>query len=47
MKAKNYVGQTIGQLKVLKELPTHITPNGSHQRIIKVQCTCGNIYGSV
>lgn len=44
MKAKNYVGQTIGQLKVLKELPTHITPNGSHQRIIKVQCTCGNIY---
>ena len=38
------VGKQFGELTVLEELEPHITPNGSLQRIIKVCCSCGNIY---
>ena len=43
--AKRFVvGQQFGELTVLEELEPHITPNGSPQRIVKVRCSCGNIY---
>ncbi|WP_035780470.1 zinc-ribbon domain-containing protein [Butyrivibrio sp. LB2008] len=41
---ENVVGNIYGKLEVLEELDTHITPNGSKQRIIRVKCSCGNIY---
>lgn len=40
----NYVNKRLGKLLVLAELPEHITPNGSHQRVVRVKCDCGNIY---
>lgn len=40
----NYIGLIIGQLTILDELEPHITPNGSKQRIVKCQCSCGNIF---
>lgn len=40
----NYVGKKLGKLTILAELPSHITPNGSRQRIVKVHCDCGNEY---
>lgn len=43
---KNYVNTKIGKLLVLADLPDHITPNGSRQRIICVQCECGFIYNT-
>lgn len=41
---KNYIGKTIGQLTVLEELEPHTTPNGSKQRIVKCQCSCGKVF---
>lgn len=41
---KNYIGIQFGQLTVLDELEPHITPNGSKQRIVKCQCSCGEIF---
>lgn len=40
----NVVGSKYGDLTVLEELPPHITPNGSKQRIVRVKCSCGNVY---
>ena len=37
----DYVGKTLGELIVLEELPPHITPNGSKQRIVRCRCSCG------
>ena len=41
---KSVIGERYGRLVVLKELPPHITPNGSRQRIVTVKCDCGNEY---
>lgn len=41
---RNYVGERIGALTILEELESHITPNGSKQRIVKCQCDCGNVF---
>lgn len=41
---KSIVGEKYDKLIVLEELEPHITPNGSKQRIVKVKCSCGNIY---
>ena len=41
---KNYVNKKIGKLLILADLPDHITPNGSHKRVVRVKCDCGNIY---
>ena len=38
---ENIEGKSFGQLTVLSELPPHITPNGSKQRIVRVKCICG------
>lgn len=38
------IGKRFGKLIVLDELEPHVTPNGSKQRIVKVQCDCGNVY---
>ena len=46
MKAHDYVGETIGETKVLEELEPHITPNGSRQRIFIFECKCGNKFTS-
>ena len=43
-KTKQYVGETIGQLTILEELQPHVTPNGSKQRIVRCQCSCGNVF---
>ena len=43
-KKHEYNGKTIGQLTVIEELTPHVTPNGSKQRIVKCQCSCGNIF---
>lgn len=40
----NYVNKRLGKLLVLAELPDHVTPNGSHQRMVRVKCVCGNVY---
>ena len=37
----DYVGKMLGELIVLEELPPHITPNGSKQRIVRCRCSCG------
>ena len=42
MESKNYVGCRFGRVLVLEELPVHITPNGSRQRVFKCKCDCGN-----
>lgn len=41
---QSLIGEKYGELIVLEELEPHITPNGSKQRIVKVICSCGNIY---
>ncbi len=46
MKAHDYVGETIGETKVLEELEPHVTPNGSRQRIFIFECKCGNKFTS-
>lgn len=38
------VGNKYGNLTVIEELPPHITPNGSKQRIVRCQCACGNVF---
>ncbi len=38
------INNRYGNLIVLEELEPHVTPNGSHQRIVKVRCDCGNEY---
>ena len=43
-KSKQYVGQQIGEITILDELPPHITPNGSKQRIVACRCSCGREY---
>ena len=44
MESKEYVGSRFGRVLVLEELPVHITPNGSRQRIFKCKCDCGNVF---
>lgn len=44
VKPHDYIGESFGQLTVLEELEPHITPNSSKQRIIKCQCSCGNVF---
>lgn len=46
IKAVDYVGKKFGELTVIEELPPHRTPNGSNQRMVRVQCSCGNVYVS-
>lgn len=41
---KEYINSRIGSILVLEELETHITPNGSRQRVFKCKCDCGNIF---
>ena len=43
-KSENCIGKVIGELTILEELEPHITPNGSKQRIVRCQCSCGNVY---
>lgn len=46
IKAVDYVGKKFGELTIIEELPSHRTPNGSNQRMVRVQCSCGNVYAS-
>ena len=40
--APNYIGKQFDQVIIIEEMDPHITPNGSKQRIVKCQCSCGN-----
>lgn len=41
---ENVIGKVSGDLTVVDELPSHVTPNGSKQRIVRCHCSCGNIF---
>lgn len=43
-KVMSKIGEKIGELTILEFLPPHITPNGSKQKIVRVQCKCGKVY---
>ena len=43
---KNYIGMRFGSVEIIDELPAHITPNGSKQRIVLAKCDCGNEYAA-
>ena len=40
---ENVIGNKYGEYVVLEEFEPHITPNGSKKRMIKAQCSCGEI----